>query len=72
MLGFKSNWKNVTVDTRKMNVPLHNAAATTCKIGTCGRADRQLVKRGPKFAVCKCGPVGIKIHNNGLPGVGEI
>jgi len=27
----------------------------TCKMRTCGRADRQRVKRGPKFADRKCG-----------------
>jgi len=51
---------------------LHDAAAATCKMPICGHADRQRVKREPKFVDHKCGCVGIKIHNNGLLGEGEI
>jgi len=42
--------KNVTVDTHEMDVPLHGAAAATCRMQTCGCADRQQVERGPKLA----------------------
>jgi len=72
MLGFESNWQNVTVDTCKMDIPLHGAAAVTCKMQTCERVNCQQVKPGPKFADHKCRCVGIKIHNNDLPGEGEI
>jgi len=59
MLGFESNWqKNVTVDTRKLNIQVHGAVQRQ------RHDDYRLV-------VLHSAP-GIKIHNNGLPDEGEI
>jgi len=58
MLGFESNWQNVTVDTSKMDILQHGAAATSWQ---------SLASRFTLYSA-----FAIKIHNNGLPGEGEI
>jgi len=58
MLGLGAIGKNVTIDTRKMDVLLHCPVTATCKMWTGRYADRQRVKRRPEFADRKCGPVG--------------
>ena len=56
-MGFESISKNVAVDTCKVDVPLHAAAATSWR---------------PSASRPTLITFGIKIHNNGLSGEGEI
>jgi len=55
MLRLRALGKNVTVDTRKMDIPLHSAVQWR------RHGDHRLV------GLHKYSAFGIKIHNNGLP-----
>jgi len=49
---------NITECCRTLQNRRGSLQKATCKMRTCGPADRQRVKRGPKFADRKCGCVG--------------